>query len=213
MGLVRVYEMPAGWDRNYDEGHLRFLYPNDTARHPTPESVEQFLYRLAMTRRHYRPGRGQWNWDTWHWEHEWEEPEETLERIFQEHRLPAESPGTFTERFFSEGAAHNDADDHAFLRRIAWDAETFADSTLRLATAKLDLPFEEAQYWNRPRSLRLPYASAFRNSLRLSGDKQNIMVDLDALERWTRKHLWKRPWDITRLGERRRDLLATVREA
>jgi hypothetical protein len=195
MTLVRAYEMPAGWDSIYDEGHLRFLIPNEARRHPRPETYDEFLYRLSMTRRHYRPGIGFWNWNTWHWEHEWEEPEETLQRIFAEHRQD-ESWGEFAERFYNAGAAHNDADDTMFLARIAWNAETFSDPSLRTATATLDIPLKEAHRVNWPRGgphPAMPYAFALRNSLRLSFDRSEIVVDERALDRWMR---WQ--WDNRR---------------
>ena len=197
--MVRAYEMPYGWDDHYDEGHLLLLYPNEARRHPRPETIQEFFHRLSVTRRHNLPGRGAWNWKTWHWEHELESPEAALERIYQEHRQYGETPGEFSERFFMAGAAHNDNDDASFLRRIAWNAETFADPRLKKATATLDITMEEAKRVNLPRSLHLPHASAFRNSLRLNGGE--IVVDQDALYRWMAKARGWRMWKSPRYDE------------
>lgn len=184
---LRAYEMPRGWHPERDEGHLIILIPVEWTRIPYAETFEQFVYRIETTRVHYHPTRIYYSEDAWRWMHDIETPDETWERIFQLHRLADESPVEFGERFYTGGAAHNDRDDDAFLRRKAWNAEHFAGPLYKAATGTLDITMEEMFRWQRPRAVNKPYAAAYRNSLRLSVDKSRIILDEHALMWWAKK--------------------------
>lgn len=177
-----------------------------------PESVEQFATRLYMQWRKATSTKKRWSWETWNFENEivWEEFGDFWERTASTHRLAGESNGEFIERFYSEGAAINDEDDTLFLRRVAWTAEIFNDPSLATATAKLDLSLEEADRLNRPRKLRMPYAGSLRNALRFSFDKQEIVVDHEALRRWLRHDIGWKFWDYWEFEEIYRSLLLAV---
>lgn len=174
MSLVRAYEMPGTWDKRYAEGHVRILYPNEARRIPYREEMDQFYDRIAFSRKH-RTDRKFWNRQTMRWDYELEAPEEVWGRIFRENRIPDETHGEFFERFFNAGAAYNDRDDQMFLSRIAWNAETFADLSLRTAPAKVDISLEEAHRLNLPRKLKMEHAPALRNSLRIR--RGELIVD------------------------------------
>ena len=194
--LVRFYEMPAEWTLpKYDIGHVRYLVPNERIRRvvdfddghrvAVSETSEQFIRRLAKSRRHYFPG-------TRHKETEGQ----TLKRIYLSLRHDGESPGAFFERIYLSGGAIDDANDNYFLSRVAWMAETFQDSSLSLNTAKLNVSTEICDALESPSQRHMSHYRALRNSLRFNYTKNAIVVDTEALAYKIRKEDGWKFWRV-----------------